>query len=397
MDETLKKELVETVGTSIKELEATVTANIKSDIAKELGDTVAENVEATVKKMRLDRLMYGKDVSGVSDEKKLEFVNEIRALVRGEKAAHFEYSDQAGGYLVSPELYDGILRIAATSGLVARDARKFSITSDELEIPRYTGSVLQGEYLGEDEEGDETAVDIGVARLFIKNWQTIFRLSNALIADARVDVADWLMSLAAEGLAYRLDREGFVGGTYAGSPFVGLLATASEVPTFTMASTHDAFEDFGIADAADAIGTVPTSVVKGAAFYFHRTVWAKIRQRNTSGVFEFGQANSNMVSQATIDGIKPVGEILGYPVYTTDVLPAQSGSTNSTKFGVFGDLSQMLAWADKGPMAVLKSEHATVGGKSLFRANQVAYRMTHRHGITQLLPSAGVVIKTAAS
>jgi hypothetical protein len=48
-------------------------------------------------------------------------------------------------------------------------------------------------------------------------------------------------------------------------------------------------------------------------------------------------------------------------------------------------------------MTILKSEHATVGGKSLFRANQVAFRVGHRHGITQLLPSAGVVIKTAAS
>lgn len=393
MDETLKKELLDTVGNSVKELEASV----KAEIVKELGPIAADAVEKRVTEMRLDRLVNGKDASGISDAKKLELVEGVRSIVRGEKAAQFAYSDQAGGYLIDQEVHDGILRIAQLSGFVARDARKFSMSSDELEIPRYTGSTLQGEYLGEDEEGDETAVDLGVSRLFVKNWQTIFRLSNNLIADARLDFADWLISLAAEGLAYRLDREGFMGGTYAGSPFVGLLATASDVPVHTMATGNTGFEDFSLGEASDVIGTVPTSVVKNGAFYFHRSVWAKIRQRNTSGVYEYGQANSNFASRTKENGLQAVGAIWDYPVYTPDVLPAYSSSAVSTKFGFFGDLSQVLAWGDKGPMAVLKSEHATVGGKSLFRANQTAIRLTHRHGITQLLPSAGVVFKTAAS
>lgn len=386
MDEALKKELFTAVDEAVaKNLESLV------------GPEVTAQVEKKVKAMRLERKLTGRDVSGLDDDAKLAFVSDIRALAYGEKAAHFSFSDQDGGYLVTPDHYDGILRIAATSGIVARDARKFGVSSDELEIPRYSGSVLQGEYLGEDEEGDETKVDLGVARLYIKEWQVIFRISNKLLADARVDVADWIMALVAEGLSYRLDREGFMGGTYTGSPFVGLLATASEVPVHTMASSRDAFEDFGIAEASDVIGSVPTSVVTGAAFYFHRTVWAKIRQRATSGVFEFNTTNANMASLRRENGIQPVGEILGYPVYTTDVLPAYSSSGASTKFGFFGDIGQVLAWADKGPMAIAKSDSATVGGKNLFRANQVAFRLNHRHGLTQLLPSAGTVIKTAAN
>ena len=393
MDETLKKELRESIDNSVKSLET----SLKEEIVKELGPIMADAVEKRVTEMRLDRLMTGKDISGVSEAKKLELVEEMRAFMRDEKAAHFAYSDQTGGYLISPEVYDGILRIAQVSGLVARDARKFTISSDELEIPRYTGSTLQGEYLGEDTEGNETQVDIGVARLFIKNWQMIFRFSNNLLADARVDFADWVMALAAEGLAYRLDREGFMGGTYTGSPFVGLLATNSDVPVHTMATGATGFGSFGANEASDTIGEVATSVVKGAAFYFHRSVWAKIRQRNTSGVYEFGTANANFTGLKKEDGIQAVGEIWGYPVYTSDVLPAYSASAVSTKFGVFGDLSQMLAWADKGPMSILKSEHATVGGKSVFRANQTAFRLNHRHSVGQLLPSAGVVLKTAAS
>lgn len=393
MDEELKKELLATVGNSVKELEA----SLKASITEELGATLADRVEKRVNEMRLDRLVTGRDVTGLTEAQKKEFVSEVRAIVLGEKAAHFSFSDQAGGYLVTPEVHDGIMRIAETSGIVARDARKFGMGSDEIEIGRYTGSVLQGEYLGEDEEGDETAVDLGVARLNAKYWQTIIRVSNILLADARVDIADWLMSLVAEGLAYRLDREGFMGGTYAGSPFIGLLADASEVPVHTMATGATGFGSFGVNEASDVIASVPTSVVGDAAFYFHRTVWGKIRQRNTAGVYEFGQANSNFTGLRKTNGIQPVGVIHEYPVYTTDVLPQFSSSAVSTKFGFFGDLRHVLAFADKGPMAVAKSEHATVGGKNLFRANQVAFRMSHRHAISQLLPSAGVVIKTAAS
>ena len=232
MDETLKKEL-----------QSVVDELIKKNLEEIVGKQVAEKIEGVVKTMRFDRLMTGKDVTGLDAEQKKAFVSDIRSIVHGEKAAHFTFSDQAGGYLVTPELHDGILRIAETTGLVARDARRFPMGSDELEIPRYTGSALQGEYLGQDEEGDETAVDVGVARLNAKYWQTIIRLSNILIADSRVDVADWIMSLVAEGLAYRIDREGFMGGTFVGSPFVGLLATASEVPVHTLASGATGFED----------------------------------------------------------------------------------------------------------------------------------------------------------
>ena len=63
-------------------------------------------------------------------------VSDVRSIVVGEKAAHFSFSDQAGGYLVTPEVHDGIMRIAQISGLVPRDARKFGMSSDELERDR---------------------------------------------------------------------------------------------------------------------------------------------------------------------------------------------------------------------------------------------------------------------
>lgn len=381
MDDNLKKEFFDHIDGSIEKS--------LRDIA---GAEVAEQVAKAVANARLDKALGL--TTGVTDEEKKAFITDIRAISRGEKAAYLGNSDQTGGYLIPTEIHNEVLRIAATTGLVVRDARRFSMSTDELDIPRYTGSVMQGEYVGEDTEGSETQNDYGTARLFAKTWMTIFRVGNNLLADASVNIADWLMAMAAEGMAYRLDREGFMGGTFAGSPFVGLLGS-SDVTLQTMATGATGFGSLSLPEASDAIGALPTAALGNAAFYMHRSVWAKLRARSTNGVFEYGQ--SNIASLRRESGLQPVGEILGYPVYTTDVLPSFASSAVSTKFAVFGNLSLALAWGDRGPMEIAKSDSATVGGKSVFRANQTAMRFTHRHAESIALPAAAVVIRTAAS
>lgn len=387
MDNELKAEFRTIVDEAIKQ-------NLEDIVGKE----VADKVQATVERVRLQSAIEGRDITGVDAETKRNFVNDIRAISRGEKAAYLESSDATGGYLVPTEVHAGILRIAETVGLIPSQARRWAMGSDELEIPRYTGAAMQGEYVGEDEEGDETQNDLGVARLNAKTWMLIFRIGNTLLADANVSVADWLMAMAAEGLAYRIDREGFMGGTYAGSPFVGLLGS-SEVTVQTLATGKTGFDKFDIPEASDAIGSVATAALGKAGFFFHRTVWAKLKGKKdaTSGLYEFSQNNSTLMRFFKENGLNPVGVIEEYPVFTTDVLPAFSASGTSKKFGAFANLELALAWGDRGPMEIAKSDSATVGGKSVFRANQTAMRFTHRHAVALQLPAAAVVFKTAAS
>jgi hypothetical protein len=47
-----------------------------------------------------------------------------------------------------------------------------------------------------------------------------------MLSNTSVNLTDWLIGLIAEGLAVKLDKEGFKGGTFAGSPFVGLLGSS---------------------------------------------------------------------------------------------------------------------------------------------------------------------------
>jgi HK97 family phage major capsid protein len=382
--ETLKKELFDHVD-----------EGIKTAVADVAGPLLAEKVAESIKDARLRDVIEGRQSLG--REEKEAFIEDVKRIAMpniGEKAAYLTVNDQTGGYLVPTEVHNEIMRIGETTGLVMRDARNFGVT--DIEIPTYTGATMQGSYVGEDAAGSESQNDIGIARLKAADWMNIVRLSNKLIKKANVNVAEWLMALVAEGLAYRFDREGFVGGTYAGSPFVGLLASAN-VATQTMGSGKTGFEDFDFAEAMEAVGSIPTAAVGGGAFYFHRTVWAQLKavKDATSGLYEFSQNNGNLMSLRREFGIQPVGEIGGYPVYTTDVLPAYSASTTATKFGVFANLKLALAYGEDGPMETLRSENAVVGGVSTFERNQVAMRFNHSHAISEMLPSAAVVLKTA--
>jgi HK97 family phage major capsid protein len=381
----------EDLKTLVREVFTEKDAEIKAHVAEVVGPIAAEKLAEAVKEFRIRETTEGATLSA---EQKKMLAEDFRRIAAGEKSVYLSNSDQAGGYLVPTEVSSEIMRIAATVGIAARDARILPMGSDELELPIYTGDVMQGAFQGQDQEGSTTQNDIGVARVQARYWATFVRLSNILLDDANVNVADWIMSLIAEGLAYRMDREVFMGGTFTGSPFVGLLNTASGATLHTMSNGNDRFDELTLPEASTMIGLLDTSQLNEAAFYMHRTVWAALRTRSTNGVFEYGQ--SNLASQRRQNGIQPAGEILGYPVYTLDVLPTLANTAISTRFAVFANLRNAVAIGERGPMQVARSTDATIGGKNLFAANQTAYRVSKRWGVTPLLPAAAVVARTAA-
>jgi len=374
--ETLKKELFTHVDESIKE-----------SIEELAGPALSAKVAEMVKEARALDARDGR--TSLDTQAKEAFVEDIKRIAANEKAAYLTVNDQTGGYLVPTEVHNEIMRIAATSGFVARDARRFGVS--DIEIPRYTGPELEGQYVGEDQAGSETQEDIGIARLRSAQWMNIIRLSNRLIAKANVNVSEWLMALVAEGLAVKLDRVGLVGG----GPFVGLLGS-TDVATQTMGTGLNAFDKFTVDEASIAIGSVPTAALGNAAFYMHRSVWARVRTQKNGSEYVFQLNNSNLASLRRESGIQPVGEILGYPVYTPDVMPAFTDSAVSTRFALFANLNLALAIGEDGPMSVARSDSAVINGRSTFERNQTAMRFTHDHSVAVMLPGAAVAIRTSA-
>src|SRR5690242_11789117 len=195
-----------------------------------IGQEVAANVQKTVATLKLQRETFGKDMTGLSEKTKKDFVEIAKMAARGQfnietkaNEALIEEQDNRGGYLVSREIADAIMRIAASVGTIMSQAAKWTMTGDELAVPNYTGSFLKGAYLGVDTAGSVTGLTFGQAQLIAKKWQLAFVVGNDLLADANVNVADWLLALGGEALANMIDYQGFVGGANTGDPFLGIL------------------------------------------------------------------------------------------------------------------------------------------------------------------------------
>lgn len=385
-----------------EKLQEKLTQAVDDVIQKRLGEAispmVASEVKGIVEKMRVDRVLYGNDITGLSDDQKKEFVKTVKVAISGMRVKAneelIEEQDNRGGYLVSVEVASAIVRIAASVGIIMGQAQKWNLKTDELDIPAYTGSFLEGEYLGVNSPGSLTGITFDSARLIAKKWQLAFAVGNDLLADASANLADWLLALAGEALANRIDKEGFVG---ASAPFVGIQNNAN-VPVYTMPTGKSTFASLDIVEASDIIAQVEESMLEGAAFFMHRTVWAKLRaQKDTAGNYIFGYTNTDFASFVPkAGGTKPAGFILGYPVYTTRHLPANSATAVSTKFAVFGNL-KALAYGDKGDLRVAQAQSGTFGGKEIALADQTGLVFKHRHALVTTLPAAFVNIKTAAS
>jgi len=404
---------------------------MKEKLIPIIGSEVASTVQKTVATLKLQRETFGRDMTGLDKSQKGLFVDTVRASVGfavREKAneALIGEQDNRGGYLVSREIADAIMRIAASVGTIMNQAAKWDMTSDELAVPNYTGAFLTGAYLGVDAPGPVTGIAFGQAQLIAKKWQLAFVVGNDLLADANVDVADWLLALGGEALANMIDYQGFVGGANGasgGDPFLGIL----NYPTSTTIQPNDTnvnkvylggsstsgsttFSKFAVMDDSSAmIGSLEESLLDGAAFYMNRTLWAKLRtNKDTAGNYilpyaGWAKPEPAMENHAGGGPIKPAGEILGYPVYTNRWMPAVGASSvngfsdaASNPCVLFGNM-RAFAFGDKGEMRVAQFESGSFGGKEVALADQRGIVYKHRHALTLTLPRAFVVASTSAS
>lgn len=397
MDPKELQKLKEAMGTAFDE-------TLQAKLAPIVGSMVAEQVKSIVEDMRVQRALTGKDITGLSEKQKKDFVEIARAAAKvvgsiDTKAneALIEEQDNRGGYLVSREVADAILRIAASVGTIMSQTQKWPMTTDELGIPNFTGSFLTGSYLGVDVAGTVQGLTFGQALLIAKKWQLAFVVGNDLLSDASVNLAEWLLALAGEGLANMVDQQGFIG---TGAPFVGVL-NQPNTTLFTLATGKVSFDLFDVlGDASTMIGNLEESILDGAAFYMHRTVWASLRtQKDGNGNFILPFAGLAPGTLENIPGggpIKPAGQILGYPVFTNRWLPTLAQSAISTSFMIFGNMKSM-AWGDRGEMRVSQFESGSFGGKEVALADQKGIVYKHRHALVTALPAAFVIAKTSAS
>jgi HK97 family phage major capsid protein len=385
------------------------------DLSPKMEEIAGAQARKTVERMMFERATMGRDVSGLDTEQKVSFAKQVQAVFRGQgerairikaNEALIEEQDNRGGYLVESEVAAAILRIAASVGTIMKQCQMWPMKTDELGIPNYTGSFLTGSYVGVDLRGTVTGLSFGQAVLIARKWQLAFTVGNDLLGDASVQLADWLLTMAGEALANMIDQQGTV--TTAPGPFVGIMNSPNTQQYYignagsTGGKTHASDFDV-IADASNMIGLLEESILDGAAFYMHRTMWAafRVQKASTSGLplLLFG----GLASPATLDidptggPIRPAGSILGFPVYTNRWLPQYTTAVVvSTPYVIFGNM-KACAFGDKGDLRVAQFESGSFGGKEVALSDQRGIVYKHRHAFVVVLPQAFVIAYTTAS
>lgn len=391
----MDEKILERLETGIRE---NIDEAVEKNLDKALGSMVTAEVKNIVQQMRLDRATTGEDITGLTLDEKKGFAETLKAVSGYTSKANealIGEQDNRGGYLVPVEVASGIERIAASVGLGFSLAKQWQMSTDELDVPAYTGSFLEGEYLGVDAAGSVTALTFQTTRLVAKKWQLAFVVGNDLLADANVDLVDWIVALAGEALANRADKEIFAG---TGAPFTGIL-NHDDVTVHTMATGNDTFAEFDMDEASDVIATLEESMQSGAAFFFHRTVWAQLKKaQDGNGRYIFGTSNAGFADlEKPNTALRPQGVIQGYPVYTVRHLPANSATAVSTNFGIFGNLQGAAYGRKPGTDRIAQHTSGSFGGKEVALADQRGLVIGNRHAFGIVLPAAFTVIKTAAS
>jgi hypothetical protein len=244
----------------------------------------------------------------------------------------------------------------------------------------------------------------------VKKWQLAFAVGNDLLRDASVELGEWLITLAGEALANMIDQQGLVGSSAltensvaVAGPFVGVLGMPSgTVNTYTLASGNTTYTSFDpLEDALQVIATLEESVLDGACWIMHRTVWAGISatKASTSGIpclylSAFAANRSGMEKDPLGGPIVNAGYMGGFPVYTNRWMPATTvASQNNTAFMIFGNFKAM-AFGDKGAIRVGNFASGSFGGKEIALSDQAGIVYKHDHALVVVLPKAFTVVYT---
>jgi len=409
-------------------LEGGMNELFEKKLAPYITEESAKAARKAVEVLGAQRSLFGRDITGLSEKVKKDFVAIAQAAARLDgvslkaNEALIEEQDNRGGYLVSRDVADAIMRVAASVGTILSQAMKWPMKTDELGVPNYTGAFLTGAYIGVDVAGTVTGLTFGQAVLIAKKWQLAFVVGNDLLADASVQLADWLLALAGEALANMIDQQGLIG---TGAPFVGVLNfPTGALPTDSAGKTYPGnttgqyfagnsstsgktgFSNWDVlVDSSNLIGQQEESVLEGSAFYMHRSVWASLRvQKDTAGNFILPFAGiasiaglaSPLEVNPTGGPVRPAGEILGFPVYTNRWMPALSATAANTPFIIFGNF-KAAAFGDKGDIRMEQYNSGAFGGKEIALADQRGIVYKHRHAFSIVLPGAFQVGYTSAS
>ena len=212
-----------------------------------------------------------------------------------------------GGYTVPDPVSEGVIEARNAIGVARQVCDVYPASSDSLSIPKLTaGQTVQ--YPDQADAITESDTTWGNVACTIKRRAVRTLISNQLLADSVVNMADRVASRAGYELGLREDTE-FISGT--GAAGFGGVSGLKNGPSAggTVDAAGTTYAAVTLAELNTVAGTLPDKYHSGASWIMSRAMFAKGVQR-----LLFAQGGTTVAE--TTDGTG--AQLFGYPIYFTD-------------------------------------------------------------------------------
>lgn len=280
-------------------------------------------------------------------------------------AAHSGSDNSKGGYLVPDPMEASIIRLVEEYGVARRNCRVWPMPSGNLRIPKRNGG-FTSYWVGENSAITASDMAFASVELTAKKLGVLTQISNELLEDAAVAMADIVATEFAYKFAIEEDEAAFLGdGTSSYGGIVGAANALEDGALVTTASNVDTFEELTIATVHNAMGKLKRYPGIMPKWYMSQVCWSTAFER-----LALAAGGSTPVDYANGMGLR----FQGYPVEITQVLAGTSGSTDhsGTIFAYFGDLSMAAAMGDTRGITI------AADSSLYFASDAIAIRGTER-------------------
>lgn len=285
-------------------------------------------------------------------------------------------------YLVPEEFGIDLIDLREQYGLVRRLFKRRGMTSDTRTDPRRAGG-LTAYFVSEGAAGTESNKEWDNVRLTAKDLMVLSRYTAQLSMDSVIDIGDDLAGEISYAFTNKEDDCGLNGtGTSTYGGITGArqsLNTAAGSPTTTSAGgivvgAGNAYSELTLANFEEVVGVLPQYAdTDNTSWVVHRKVYFTVMKRLELAA---GGVTAFEISEGGRQG-RPM--FLGYPVEVSQVMP--STAANSQVCALLGDFSLGASFGDRQQDSIMFSEHANIGGQSLFERNEIGVRGTERFDI----------------
>lgn len=299
----------------------------------------------------------------------------------GKVKLHQGNVNHSGGYLVPEEFGQDLIDLRETYGVVRRIFKNRPMSSDTRSDPR-RASGLTAYFVTEGAAGTESSKGWDQIRLTARDLMVLTRYTNQLSEDAVINIGDDLAGEISYAFANKEDECGINGdGT---STYGGIIGVRTKLQDVDGAGTDSAglvaqgtgstWGAVVLADFNNVIAKLPQYADSpNAVWVAHRAFYHGVMQKLEAAA---GGNTQREIREGSRQG-RPL--FLGYPVEISQVMPAATASAHVAC--LLGDFTLGASFGDRRQDAIAFSEHATIGGESVFERNEIAVRGTERFDI----------------